>query len=127
MSEPAIAREVAEGMVADWAATLGAELAPESERAVVRLVMAGRIDFDGDAFTVRLAAPLKLENGETIAALKLAEPTAGQLRDAAKGKRDDIDTALRLISALSGQPVGVVERIKERDFLAVSEVLGFFG
>lgn len=123
---PAIALEVAEGMVSEWEVCLGAKLEAKPRARIVAAVSGGRLDFDGEAFAYDLAAPLKLENGTFLARIKIREPAAGELRDAARGGRDEMATALSLISSLSGEPLGVIERLKQRDFLLVAEVLGFF-
>ncbi len=124
MSNP-IAPAAAEAMVAGWAEALGVK--PENPEALVRAVEAGRLDWSGDSFLYLLAAPVKLENSTMLESITISEPTCAQLRDAAKGKAGDMDTAIRLISSLSSQPVGVIERIKQRDFTLLAELVGFFG
>lgn len=126
MTEPAIAREAAEAMVKDWELELGATLEDDSRERIVRAVMAGRLDWSGSAFTYRLVSPIKLESGDVLKVLRLEEPQVGQIRDSAKGKRESVDMSIHLIASLTGQPLGVIERLKERDFTAVAEILGFF-
>lgn len=126
MSEPVIAREVAEATVAGWEEDFGVTLEADSRGAVLHSVMAGRLTLgDAEEFTYRLRRPIALENGEKITELKLHEPTAGQLRDAAKGKRDDLDTSMRIISFVTGCPV--IDRIGQKDLLALAALIGFFG
>lgn len=123
----AIAREVAEVMVFDWASALGVTLEPGTKERITRAVMAGRLDYSGDAFRYRLAAPVKLDNGETVAELTVAEPTAGQLRESSRGNREGMDAAMRILSGVTGQPLAVIDRLKQRDVMLLSELIGFFG
>lgn len=129
MSEPKIAREVAEAEVRRWAEQLGAEipggLVPEN---VVRANMDGRIVFDerAESFLVRLRSPITQENGETVAELMLAEPTALQLKDASKATKDNMEIATRLLSYITGKPLGIIQRLKQRDLLLAGALLSFF-
>lgn len=124
MSEPVIAREVALDMVAAWAGELETD-APDVPH-VIRAIMSGRLDRKDDAFDYRLASPLRLDNGESVTSITITEPDARILRDASKGNRDNIDTTLRMLAALSSQPLAVIERVKMRDITALGELLDFF-
>ena len=127
MSEPKIAREVAEAEARRWAEQLGAENETPPE-AVVRALMDGRITFDekAETFTVVLRAPLVLENGDHMTSLQLSEPTALMLRDASKATKDEMEIMTRLLSYVTRQPLGVIQRLKQRDVLLVGELIGFF-
>lgn len=124
MSEPVIAREVAEGMIAEWAHTLDTDT-PDAPHCL-RAIMAGRLDFDGSRFRYSLAAPVTLDSGERFDSLELAEPTGAILRDASRGKRDQMETTFHTLSLMTGKPVGLIERLKMRDLNALGEMLAFF-
>jgi hypothetical protein len=127
MKDPVIAAEVADGMVSDWAASLDVTLSDDGKSRIARAVMSGRLDYDGSKFAYILAAPVTLENGTKIEKLEISEPTAAQLREASKANRDQMDTAMRLLSGVSGQPLAVIDRLKQRDVMLLSELVGFFG
>ena len=127
MSEPKIAREVAQAEVARWAeAVENPEGVTES---LVRAVMGARLDFDekAETFTARLKSPVAQENGERLETLMIIQPMAGQYRECAKGNRDGLDTTLRLIAAVSGKALGLVERVKKADLMVLMDCLNFFG
>ena len=133
VSEPKIAREVAEAEVRRWAEQLGAELPmvagtvtpPEN---VVQALMAGRVTFDekAETFLMSLRSPVVQENGETVRDLLLAEPTALQLRDASKATKDEMEIMSRLLSYITGKALGIVQRLRQRDLLLAGALLGFF-
>ena len=122
-----IAREVADGMVSDWAASLDVVLSDDGRARIFRAIMSGRLDYNGAKFSYILAAPVALENGGKVEKLDIAEPTAAQLREASKANRDPMDTAMRLLSGVSGQPLAIIDRLKQRDVMLLSELVGFFG
>jgi hypothetical protein len=121
-----IAREAALEMIQSWAEAMEAEIAASAK--LLRAVQSGRLDFNSDteSFRYSLISPVKLENGETIDSLTVTEPTAEQLREANKGNRDEMETTMRALSAVTGKPLAVINRIKTRDITALGEILGFF-
>jgi len=121
-----IAKDVAEDMVKNWEADLESELSQSSRGIIVRAVSNGRVDLADGVFTVRLVSPIALKNGDTVETLKIREPNARDLQKAAKGNRDDMDTTIDLISALSGQSVAVIDQIAQRDATLISQLLTFF-
>jgi len=125
MSEPVIAREVAESMVALWAARLDVDEPPSAH--VLRAIMSGRLDYSDAGFRLRLSAPVELDSGAKLDEVTIREPSGRELRETSRSNRDEMDTTLRLLAELSGQPLGVVERIKMRDLTVLGELLGFFG
>jgi hypothetical protein len=120
-----IAREVALQMLKDWADELEASV-QHSER-LLRAIMSGRLDKTDAGFSYRLLVPVSLDNGQNVDSLNVTEPTADQLREASKGNRDDMDTTIRVISSITGQPIAVINRLKTRDLTTIGEVLDFFG
>lgn len=105
----------------------GAEIDEAQRSQMQRAIQKGRLDFDEDAeqFTVYLRKPVAMDNGETLDRLELTEPTAGQMRQAARAN-DDFEQTLRLISLMTGQPVSVIERMGARDLTVAGGVLSFF-
>jgi len=129
MSEPKIAREVAEAEVRRWAEQLGADLGVEGPAEnVVQALMAGRVTFDekAETFLMSLRSPVVQENGETVRDLLLAEPTALQLRDASKATKDEMEIMSRLLSYITGKALGIVQRLRQRDLLLAGALLSFF-
>lgn len=128
MSGTKIAREAAETEVQGWCERFGVTPGPASLESITSALMAGRLTLDEarEEFTIRLRSPIRLENGEVIEELTIGEPDARQLRDANKSK-DEFDQTLRLLAAVSGRPLGVLERLKQKDLILVGEVFGFFG
>jgi len=127
VSEPVVAREVAEIAVQDWEELFSVTMEPDTRETVVRAIMSGRLTLDegSEEFAYKLRRPIVLENGTKIEEMKLHEPTAGQLRDAAKGKREDFETTLRLIGYITG--CAVMDRVGQKDLLTMAAVVGFFG
>lgn len=119
-----IAAEVAQEMIANWAAAFDVDT-PDVPH-VLRATQAGRLDLDGEVFAYTLASPVKLENGQTLSSVTVSEPTGAQLRDATRGKPSEMDTTLRTLADITKQPLGVVERFKMRDLNALGELLSFF-
>ena len=127
MSAPKIERSVAEAHVKEWADRLGFDL-QELPGDVVRAEMDGRIIFDESAetFLIRLRKPIERENGKQIEELLISEPTAKQIADSSKGTSDQMAITIRLLSAMSGQPVSIIDRLRLRDLMLSAGILSFF-
>ena len=127
MSEPVVAREVAEKEVQDWCDQLGSEPDLGTIDNIVRAVMAGRASFhsEKEEFSYKLRRPLSLDNGESVDSITFGEPNARQLGDANKTK-NEVDQGLRLLSSVSGMALGVLERMKQRDIITTGELISFF-
>ncbi len=138
MATPKVARDAAELELGIWVETLGSEPDAESREKLIAMVMDGRIDFDAasETFTYRLRSPVALENGTKLAEVKVADITVRQFADAyksikvtagaAKEASVSMDSVLLQLSAATGQPFGVVERLKNRDFTMLQALMGFF-
>jgi len=128
MSEPKVAREVAEAEVQRWAEALDVTVDLDMRERIVVAVMDGRAIFDADTerFTLRLRKPLRLENGTVIESLAISEPNGAQLLAAGKA-RDVMGQALGLLAAVTEQPIGMIERLGQKDITVASGLLGFFG
>ncbi len=128
MSE-VIAREVAEAEIEGWCKHFDVTLDPASREVIARALGAGRLSLDEgkEEFTYRLRKPVELENGKTLESLTVHEPTTGQSRDAEKGGGSDLTITLKLMSYITGQPVGVLDRVGNKDARVLSTLFLFFG
>jgi len=128
MSE-VIAREVAEAEVERWCGRFDVTLDPASRETIVRAYCSGRLALDEnkDEFSYRLRKPVVLENGQTVEILSVHEPTTGQVRDADKAGGGDFAVSLRLLSYVTGQPLGVLDRLGNKDSRALGLLFLFFG
>lgn len=104
------------------------ELDGDQKKTILRGIMMGRLDFEpgDDVFTMQLVKPLELANGEEIKSIRLVEHSAEQLKEAFKPGRAELDATIHLISSITGQPIGVVSRMKSRDITLAGTVLSFF-
>ncbi len=127
MSKEVIAREAAEEEVQGWCDRFDTALSPESSEKLIRIVMRGRITLDEktESFTLKLRSPIQLDNGETVNELTLREPRARQARDVGKG--GDVEMVLKVLSSVSGQPLGVIDRLGMKDLVIAGELFNFFG
>lgn len=123
-----IAEEQARKEIAEWADFFEAELTEDDIKTLLPAVMRGRVVFeeDSETFIIDLKSPITLKTGEEITQFTMREPETKELQDSEKYKNDMAKTVF-LYSALSGQPLGVVQRLKQRDFITLSGVFSFFG
>ncbi len=125
--KPIIAEEVARAEIELWQEALETDLSETEIQAMLPTVMRGRVLFDEqkESFKITLRSPIELENGKSVDFLEIREPTAEQLETANKVK-DEMAVAMRLYAALSGHPIGIVRRMKQRDMIAISSIFIFF-
>ena len=118
--------EAALAEIKTWGQLLGADIGTPSD-GVVASVMGGLVTLDEPSrtFTVSLRSPVRLENGQELGSLKISEPDGRQLREAMRGE-NKMDMSMRILSAVSGQPLGVIERLKQRDLTLAGELMVFF-
>jgi len=111
-----------------WCEHFEVELAELEIKALLPTVMRGRVVFndEDDSFTITLKSPIELDNGSTIKDITLREPTAGELQEANKNKADEMTLAIKLYSKLSGHPMGVIQRLKQKDLIVTGEFFGSF-
>lgn len=123
-----MAEEAARDEISLWADHFEVELSEVEIKSILPTVMRGRITFDEskESFTITLKSPINLENGQIVNAIEIREPTAAELQEANRNKADEMTLAIKLYSKLSGQPMGVIQRIKQKDFIAIGEVFGSF-
>ena len=122
-----ISKDAALEEIENWADWFETEIDEDAVETLLPAVMRGRITFDQESekFTIRLRSPITLENGEKVESVTMREPIGKELMYDKK-RTDDMAFALRMYSKLSGQPLGVIERLKERDLVTLSGILGFF-
>lgn len=125
--KPIIAEEQARAEIALWEECLETELTETEIQDMLPVVMRGRVVFneESESFKITLRKPIELENGKTVEFLEIREPTAEELEDAGKVK-DELAMSMRLFAKLSGHPLGVVRRMKQRDMLSISSIFVFF-
>ncbi len=128
MSEPKVAREVAEKEVESWREQLESTLDDGVRERLVMVVMSGRVSFDSESevFTVKLRKPLALENGDTLADLKIEGFTFRQQQKATKGTEDPAEVSARMLSMVTGQPSGILDRLQSKDVTTAVAFMGFF-
>lgn len=121
-------REQAEVELQAIESALDTKIDDDNRERVLSLIEKDRLMFDEEAesFTMRLRKPIELDNGKTIEELTIKDPTAEQLQKADKND-GGFALTLRTIGFVSGQPIGVINRMKSRDLTAASAVLSFFG
>lgn len=102
-----------------------------------RAVRRGLVEYDDGArvFRVKLRHPVTLENGETLSILEIRALTAGEVKAAQRGRlranargdtEIDPEIVYRMISTMTGHPLGVIERLDGRDFSVCASAIGFF-
>jgi len=123
-----IAEDQARAEIELWAEFFEVELKELEFQALLPTVMRGRVIFDevNETFTITLKSPIHLENDKIVSSLDLREPTAGELQEANKNKADELTLAIKLYSKLSGHPLGVIQRLKQKDLIAIGEFFGSF-
>jgi len=123
-----IAEDQARAEIDLWAEFFEVEPKELEIKALLPAVMRGRVIFDEvkETFTITLKSAIELENGQRITEISLREPTAGELQEANKNKADELTLAIRLYSKLSGHPLGVIQRLKQKDLIVVGEFFGSF-
>ena len=133
-----MSREVAVEEILGWARALGEVYTAEEVETSKTLaaVMTGRVSFDEEteSFEYKLIKPLALENGKTLESIKIEEPTAEYLlrRSTLKIEKNgssemELDTEARFLASSTGQPIGILQRVKSRDIGVIKELAHFFG
>jgi hypothetical protein len=96
---------------------------------LIQVIGKGRIIMDEDksAVILQLVAPLELENGETVRELAFREPTAGGLKKLDRFKDNEkMAKTIALASDITGQPVGVIDRMGSRDLSTMGAIVSLF-
>lgn len=121
---------------------LGIDPQGRNLEAFLELVQCGDLLLDKEKLVIyNLKKPVLSETGSIVLdKLKFREPTAGELQRALKGIKIDMaggssqvdasDThrkTVNLASALTGTAIGIIEKMKARDFEVVQAITSFFG
>jgi hypothetical protein len=102
---------------------------PSFKNKLISAISDGRITLkeDDEIMIIELIKPVQLENGSTIDRLEIKEPDVRQMENLDKMDRSkEFEMTAFMISLMTGQPVGVIERLKSRDFSTVGALVGFF-
>lgn len=126
--KPVIAEDVARQEIAEWAEFFESDLGEAEIQGLLPAVKRGRItlDTEAEAFKVRLKSPIELENKPSLEYLIVREPTTGEIQKAGNIK-DEMKLVVSLLSTITGHPVGIINRMKQRDLMVLSGIFGFFG
>lgn len=104
----------------DWA---------DSRAKLLGAIQKGRIILDEakGQIVLTLAAPIDLQNGDSVKELSFSEPTAGALKVLDKYKADDkMAKTIHLVSKMTGKELGVIERMGARDLGVVGSIAALF-
>jgi hypothetical protein len=74
----------------------------------------------------QLKVPIQLEDGSTTAILEIQEPDGNALEYAGRHKGNDVAFSNALLARITGLPVGIIGRVKQRDYLVLGEIMGLF-
>lgn len=123
-----IAENVARDEINSWSEAFETEPNESMTEALLPAVTRGRIEFDEskEEFRVKLRKSVELENKEPLTHVSLREPTTEQTQKASRMK-NDVAASAHLLSGVSGLPLGIINRIGQKDFVVLSVVMGFFG
>jgi len=122
-----VSKEAAEDMLQEWQRIFDAELDSDDAARISRAIQSGRLDFDEDTetFNMHLVKPVELKDGTNVTELEITELDASQLKSAMTAS-DPMEQSVKMLSAVSGQPVAVIDRLKMRDFALGGAVCSFF-
>lgn len=102
---------------------------PDLKPKLISAIMDDRVILieDTETINIELIKPITLENGNTISKLEIREPDVKKMETLDKMDRtQQFEMTAFMISLMTDQPVGVIERLKSRDFSAVGALTGFF-
>jgi len=101
----------------------------DSKARLMQAIIKGRVilDEDNQSILLTLTSPIKLENSQEIKELTFHEPTARDLRDMDKYKENEkMAKTIHLASKMTGQPIGIVERMGARDLQTMGSIASLF-
>ncbi len=127
MSKEVIGREPAEAEVKSWEGFYDVSLDPDTSEKLIRVVQSGRLSLDEGTltFTLKLRTPIQLENGKAVGELSIREPTTAEVRGVDK-IAGEIEQVIRILSAVTGQPLGVIGRLKLKELTICGGLFNFF-
>jgi hypothetical protein len=101
----------------------------DNRKRLLAAIQKGRLSLAIDAGRIELTLvqAIELENRQTVPSLSFKEPTAGDLKALDKYKENEgMAKTLHLVSKMTGQPIGVVERMVARDLSVVGAIASLF-
>lgn len=133
MKKDVLSREVAEKEfqdIVDFWDLIPAKDSADSELSnekIIRAIMQGRLTLNKEekTFKYTLTAPIFCENDKTISHITLKEVGAASLPDDLD-KLSSIRAAIKVLSHAAELPVGVLERLNNRDINILALLLSFF-
>lgn len=124
-----ISKELAEKEVKNIADFFEIELPQEDWEKLVSAAEKGRLQIDtaNGIIKMTLIKPIIVDGGESVKQLDFSEPTAGAMRLLDKhGDKDKMTKAIHLTSLMTGQPVGVIDKMGSRDLNLLGAIIGIF-
>lgn len=105
---------------------LDAQLPDESRRVVLRALASGRLEWDASEqeFSVELRKPIEAGT-TTVSQMTIREPSGGEISKANR-VNEPFEQTMKLISYVTGHPVGYIERLGSRDLTLLGVLMGFF-
>jgi len=93
---------------------------------IISAIMRGRIAFNEseEKFIYKLRKPINLENGNVISEIIIGEPKSKDMHNISE--KNLFQSSLKMISACSGQPLGVIDRLGMKDITILSTLMAFF-
>jgi len=103
----------------------------EPRTKMLRAAEDGRLMLDEEtqSVTLILLCPIVLENGKTCAEMSFIEPSAGDLKVIDRYKdNESMARTIHLLSKMTdgSSPIGVLERVKARDFAVMGAIAQLF-
>ncbi len=128
MLKEVICEEVAAEEVQKWADLFEVVLSPETEQKLTRTVQVGRLSLNEETliFTLKFRKSIELENKKTVDELTIREPTAAEVRGVSRDG-EDVGQVIRILSVVTGQPLGVIGQLKLKELTVCGELFNFFG
>lgn len=105
------------------------EISLDTRQKLLSGLQSGKVMFDESksAVSVNLSKPIQLETGGEIKSLVFEEPTVDDLKVLDKyGDKEKMGKTIHLISRMTGQPMGVVGRIRSRDLQLIGAITELF-
>lgn len=127
-----IGHEVAEEILQNIYADLGIELDDQddedksSTKKILSALMAGRLEYENEIFTVKLLKPISGKN--EIKTLTIKEPTGVQLRGMSdvKKKNDDVGRAMAILGEVTGLGLPMINKLGSRDLMLSVGIISLF-
>ena len=126
---PEVAEKELQSIIDFWEVNPEGKGWEASRTRLLHVIGGGRLTLDKEAGVIRLSLvkPLALENGKTLAELELHEPTSDDMRVMDKyGEQEKVASTLHLASKMTGQPLGLINRLVSRDVSSLGAIASLF-